>query len=246
MDKILKMGKIINPCMCKVYGNQSARAFVKIKYVDGRLSFCGVIGPMKNGNAKGACGQCTDEIRAGIPVKGWNREMLDKLCQVWDEWHLNSARPYCQHQKELGWDKLARKKVTLYNYRLTKESMNKKENAEEEALLALREGRKFMPTEDQILYANMPYSIRRWEKLRGKEAERYEPKKPLYPGDEGETKIEALGWLHPEEHPEGILGKPCPICDYIYGSSWCKEDVPKEIIDWLFSLPEAEVKPAWV
>ena len=45
------MKKVINPCMCEVYGG-NARGFAKIEYKDGRLSICGVIGPMRNGDAK--------------------------------------------------------------------------------------------------------------------------------------------------------------------------------------------------
>ena len=60
------------------------------------------------------------------------------------------------------------------------------------------------------------------------------------------TEEKILGWMHPEEHPEGILGKPCPVCGYKYGTSWKKEEVPEEIIKWLFDLPETEVKPAWI
>ena len=239
------MKKVINPCMCEVYGG-NARGFAKIEYKNGRLSLCGVIGPMRNGDAKGSCGQCTDEIRKGEPIEGWTREMLDKLCEIWDRWHLNDMRPYCEHQKELGWDELAGKKVTLYNYRLTTESMDKKKAAEKAALTALREGRTFTPTEEQITYATMPYSVKTHEELTGEAAERYEPKKPLFAGDEGATETEMLGWLYPKYHPDGILCKPCPVCGYKYGSSWKKEEVPEDVIEWLFALPDSKVEPAWV
>jgi hypothetical protein len=33
---------------------------------------------------------------------------------------------------------------------------------------------------------------------------------------------------------------------YKYGHGWIKEDVPQEVIEWLFSLPDSEVKPAWI
>ena len=85
------MKKIINPCMCKTYEGK-ARGFVKIEYDGGRLSLCGVIGPMSNGDARGSSGQCVDEIRNGTPVKGWTREMLNKLCDIWDEWHLHQTK----------------------------------------------------------------------------------------------------------------------------------------------------------
>lgn len=239
------MKKVINPCMCEVYGGK-ARGFVKIEYENDRLSLCGVIGPMRNGNAKGSCGQCTDEIRRGEPIEGWSREMLDKLCQIWERWHLNDMRAYCKHQKELGWDELAGKKVTLYNYRLTREAQNKKKEAETAALTALREGRTFVPTSDQVEYAAMPYSIKTHEALSGEVTERYEPKKPLWAGDEGATEEKSLGWLKPEEHPDGLLCRPCPVCGYKYGTAWKKEEVPQDVIEFLMNLPDAEIEPAWV
>lgn len=33
---------------------------------------------------------------------------------------------------------------------------------------------------------------------------------------------------------------------YRYGSAWLKEEVPADVLEWLQSLPESAVKPAWV
>lgn len=33
---------------------------------------------------------------------------------------------------------------------------------------------------------------------------------------------------------------------YKYGHSWLKEEVPSEIIDWLFNLPTSKEEPAWI
>lgn len=175
------MKKVVSPCFCKVHtrsGNEAtARAFCEIQFENGRLSITGVIGPLRSGDCRGGAGQCVDEIREGCPCDEWTQEMLDKFCSIWDEWHLNDMRPYCKHQKELGWDKLAVTPVTLYHYRLNSKT---------------------------------------------------------------------LGWLNPDEHPDGILGKPCPVCGYQYGHAWQTEEVPQEVIDWLFNLPESPVVPAWV
>ena len=54
------MKKILQPCDCKVYGG-TVRGFVKVEFEDGRLSICGVIGPMSNGNCKDSAGQCVEE-----------------------------------------------------------------------------------------------------------------------------------------------------------------------------------------
>lgn len=239
------MRKIINPCTCDTYEGE-AKGFCKIKFEEGRLSISGVIGPKRNGNAKGSCGQCVDEIRNGTPAPEWNQEMLNRFCDIWDEWHLNDMRPYCQHQKALGWDQLARKEVVLYNYTLRREAMDKQKGAERAAIEALKNGTVFAPTDEQVRYANLPHSITTHEELVGEMEEIYKPRKPLYMGDKGATEIKTLGWLKPEEHPDGILCKPCPVCGYKYGTSWKKEDIPKDVIEWLFSLPEATEKPAWI
>lgn len=66
---------------------------------------------MRNGNRLGSCGQCVEEIRNGVPSEGWSSEMLMRLCDIWDEFHLNKIRPYCSHQKELGWAKQSMEKI---------------------------------------------------------------------------------------------------------------------------------------
>lgn len=242
------MEKIINPCMCEVY-NGIARGFVKIQYDNNRLSISGVIGSMGGGNSKGSCGQCIDEIQNGEPKEGWNREMLDKLCQIWREWHLNDMRPYCEHQKQLGWNKLASKVVTMYHYCVTAEVSQAKRDAEQAALKALRNGESFTPSDEQFMYVSMPDSLVSHEKLSGVATMYYEPRDlifPDFPGEDKPTEEKALGWLTQKEHPEGILGKECPVCGYKYGTKWNKEQVPQEVIDWLFSLPETTVNPAWI
>lgn len=239
------MKKIINPVMCDVYGGR-ARGFVKIEFENERLSISGVIGSKKNGNCMGICGQCVEEIRQGEPVEGWTKEMIQRLCDIWDEWHLNDMRPYCQHQKELGWDKLASKTATLYNYELTQEAYRKQEAAKRAAIQALKNGETFTPSAEQVKYASLPYSITTPVEISGEDAMNYEPKKPLYSGDKGPTKVKMLGWLKPDEHPDGILGKPCPVCGYEYGHSWNMEKVPEDVIKWLFSLPDTAVQPAWI
>lgn len=166
--------KIINPVMCDTGRKHKSRGFVKISYTDGKLTMIGVIGPNGSGNALGSCGQCEDEIRRGTPVKGWNREMVKILYDIWTDWNLNYLRPYCQHQKELGWNKLSKDVVD----------------------------------------------------------------------DNG--KKEKRGWLRYGKHELGLIGKPCPVCGYGYGTSLLIEEVPNEVLTWLCNLPESKVKPAWV
>lgn len=241
--------KVVNPCMCDTY-NGEKRAFAEIEFKEGRLSICGVIGPKSNGDAFGSCGQCVDEIRAGKPAEGWNEEMVQKFCDIWDEWHLNDMRAYCPHMKELGWTEHLSDKVKVETWTLTREAADMKKKAENRALECLRNRKRFDPTEEEWIYANMPFSVKVYDgedepyansRYRGS----YELKeKDVFglPNIEYKTR----GWISVEDHKLGFLGKPCPICGYKYGTAWKREEVPQDVIEWLFSLPKSKVAPAWV
>lgn len=251
------MNKIINPCTCEVYGSagkiQRANAYAKIEFVEKRLSICGVVGPMNNGDCLGSAGQCTDEIRTGKPVGGWSREMLDKFCDIWDRWHLNDMSPCCEHQRKLGWLDKAKEPITLYHYNLKREAADEQKKAEKEALKHLKAGETFTPTKDQTFYAKLPYFLDRYSQIDGELAEYYEPHKTLSHGDK-EVKFRGHVWYGRSEEStltkiyseDGLLCKPCPVCGYKYGTAWQLEEVPQEVIDWLFALPDTERRPAWV
>lgn len=239
------MERIVNPAICSVYNMQKANAFCRIKYEDGVLSITGVIGPTKGGNCIGSAGQCYDEIAKGIPTNSWTKEMLNKFIDIWKEWHLNDMHPACEHQREQGWEEEAKQKVTIYHYRLTKDANEKKKAAEKAAADALKKGETFTPSEEQTTYAKLPYSVASVGKIL--ESSYYEPAKPLYKGDtQRATEIKPRGFIEYDKDPIGILCKPCPICGYKYGTAWHKKDVPQDIIDWLFNLPESTIKPYWV
>ena len=42
------------------------------------------------------------------------------------------------------------------------------------------------------------------------------------------------------------VGKPCPTCGYKYGSKWLRTEVPREVVEFLRNLPDADQTPAWV
>ena len=155
---------------------------------------------------------------------------------------MNDMRPYCEHQKALGWDKLATKKVTLYNYTLRYEWVATQRKLHGEVNKILGETGQIFLTEDEREVWNLPLSVHTWKPL---DDMRYEPQKKQRWND-GPTEEKALGWLSPEEHPEGILGKPCPVCGYKYGTAWQTEEVPEEVLQSLYNLPNTTKQPAWV
>lgn len=239
------MKKIVNPAICQISGStRAARAFASIKYENGKLSICGVVGPLSSGSCRGSAGQCYEEIAAGTPAPDWTNEMLKKFVSIWERWHLNNMSPACEHQRKLGWREEAAQPVTVYHYWLTDEAYKKKKEAEKAALEALRNGETFTPSEEQVMYATLPASAESFnEELK---SPYYEPKKCFYPGGTRATETITRGLISFDENPIGVLCKPCPVCGYKYGTGWHKEEVPQEVIDWLFNLPDSIVEPAWV
>ena len=97
------MRKVINPgSITFSWSKLPARVYVEIKYEDGNLSIHGVEGPLPSGNCRGSCGQILDDVRQVKPAKEWTYEMVSKLCDIWERWHLNSMRAGCEHQRNSG------------------------------------------------------------------------------------------------------------------------------------------------
>lgn len=237
MDNVIRTRKI-RPSITGHYrsgANKYAHCVIELRKTDKgpELSITG-----KCKTEYGECGgQIADEVRSGGPAPGWDEEMLQKFCDIWDRWHLNGMRPYCEHQKALGWDRAALKEVKVYHYRLKSEILSRQNRLKHEAQRRLAAGETVQYTPEEQMIANLPYSVDSWKKL---DDPNYEPAKALYPLDHGPEEIKTLGWLSQDEHPHGILGKPCPICGYKYGYSWKYEPIPDEVVCWLFSLPEED------
>ena len=238
------MKKIINPCVCET-GYGMAQAYVKIEYENKKLSICGVVGPMKNGNCKGSAGQCIDSIRNGKPVEGWDDEMLKKLCDIWDEWHLNDMRPYCEHMKALGWNEQAKEKVKVAKWKIKREVMNMKRDAESRAIKCLKNGECFVPTPEETMYANLRYEVKTYNDEAVDSQEFYEFKEVDCLG-RSNVEYKTRGWIRCTEHELGFLKRKCPVCGYEYGTSWLIEEVPADVIEWLFNLPYTKKTPAWI
>jgi len=242
--------KILNPGTVPHWeaGRLPVPVFVKVEYKEGRLSITGVEGPKANGDAVGGCGQIVDTFtREGFqPTPGdgafW---MLNakKLRAVWERWHLNDMRPNCEHQRAAGWLEKTGQKVTLYHWWITDAAGKKRKAARAEALRALEEGRKFRTTKDQARFAALAEWCDTWTPDAPKY---YEAHAASYPGATPASETKTLGWLRPDEHPEGLLCRPCPECGYKYGSEWKREEVPESVLRFLREAPDAAITPAWV
>ena len=258
--------KVINPGTIKCHNRfrrpVDSDIFIKIEIKDGKLSISGVEGPTSGGDADGSCGQISmgykhrnpeDNDRRYSDPKSpslhsdWTEDMWLDLLDVWNEWHLNDMNSCCDHQRELGWKRLAGKEVTLYHWRLDQSISSEQKKLEGEILQAARNNSDKPLDDNDRIILNLEYSlVTHTQELDPHLAKFYVKKTPLYNGDGGHEEKKTLGWLYQKDHPDGILCRPCPTCGYKYGSAWLKRDLPSKVIDFLHSLPETKTKPAWV
>jgi hypothetical protein len=203
-----------------VDGEQPLAVYATIKWDGKRLSITGVEGPKANGHAWGSCGQVTmnsaDHVQR-IPE-------YDQLAEVWERWHLNDMNAACEHQRAEGWGK---EDLELVTYHLTKDAQAEHRALNTEARNALLRGEAFQYTPEQLAVLALPFETTNAPDADSAGSGRYEVQKR-------ETKL--AGWVRPEEHPRGVLAKPCPVCGYKYGTSWLYEEVPADVLRFLATL----------
>ena len=233
---------------------RSFSAFCKIEYKSRQqdkpgmaLSITGVIGPTANGHTHGGCGQIDEALRTAkftSYAPGWGAVKVAKFLQIWDTWHLNDMRPYCEHQKALGWSEKTREKVEVVSYTTFRYTydLGKTLAVCQDPETAARLGR-------EIADCNRAAAEALGQEIHKKGAHCWTAEQKALMDryaviDKAETK--QLGWTYPEEHPEGLLCRPCPTCGYKYGSEWRYEEVPAEMLGFLRALPDTDTTPAWV
>ncbi len=67
----------------------------------------------------------------------------------------------------------------------------------------------------------------------------------FFPGQKHDS-WNLLAWVSPDEHPDGLLTKPCSTCGYKYGTGWKRVEVPADVIAKIVALPSADRQPAWI
>lgn len=229
--------KVLNPGAVKI-GNSIAQLFIKVEWDGKRLSITGVEGPKYNGDCIGSCGQCIDSL-SGIVVfaPDWTADKAKTLAEVWERWHLNDMRPACEHQRAEDWGS---GKLEVISYKLTTEAYTERNEAISHAAECAASNAPVNLTDTQralILLKN-------WFSPVFAPPDADSPLSGCYEVEKRETKLS--GWVTENEHPRGVLSKPCPTCGYKYGSAWITEDVPSEILTFLKGLPDTTIKPNWV
>ena len=190
---------------------------------DGELSICGTI-EWIGGGYNG--GQCIEALAALLP----NNPTAQRIAEVWQRWHLNHMRAACEHQRASGFLDRVGQEVTFYNWRMTSETLTASNAAEKNALKRLKAGETVTLEPMELRLMNLGYSRKTYtETLPEDLAPFYELAKGTSSYDQP-REVKTLGWLNQSEHPDGLLGRPCEVCGYKYGSAWLKEELPPEIV----------------
>lgn len=175
---------------------------------DGRFTASGTVYATPSHRTMIHGGQCLDDIKSDDPL-------FVEIRRLWRLYHLNDMHPECHHQHELGWTELACKPVVFYRHTLTTDTISQQNALKRASMTRLCNGESVCLSENEKTLLGLKYEVKTTSETPPSEYYRYR---------DNETKT--LGWVHPEEHPDGILTKPCPVCGYKYGTSWIKFDIP--------------------
>lgn len=162
-------------------------------------------------------GQCLDDIASPYMI---GNETFSEILRLWRLYHLNDMHPECEHQAAAGWREQAAEEVTLYIFTMTTEAIREQNGLKRRILAAAQNGEAWATSPAEQLLLSLEYTVKaEAETLPENIAAFYKLK---------ETEVKACGWLHPEEHSRGLLGKVCPVCGYKYGHSWVYFPIPPE------------------
>jgi len=247
-------------CVGSVYlyddDNATGSAFIKIQYNSASqskmrnransLSMTGVIAPMLNGGCKGSCGQCYDVIKDNVAIynsdEDWTKEKLLKLIDIWQKHHMNDAHAGCEHQD--SWD--LNKQIPLYSY---SNYATSDYGAKEYFAITrkIMEGRCLDFAEYKELTGKITLVdniVDSWYKGAPDEQRQELINDGLLLCKQEKT--EQAGNVPFQEHVEGLLGKPCEVCGYAYGTQWLYRAIPDDVISFLDSeCPATKIRYAW-
>lgn len=247
-----KIAKVVSVGSLKGFGRKSPILFLTIRFDGKRLSISGVEGPKRNGDAEGGCGQVVGSLDRLLKFEpGFSAEVVARLKSVWERWHRNDMRAGCEHQRAWETDR----EVEIVTYKLTREAISEAADAKRMIDKTARKlARSIMEHQNnpsavapylrdlasQIrsaeLIADLPYWTNSAPDADSVGSGRYEVEK---------RENKRIGHLSVTEHHQGLLGKPCEVCGYKYGTEWRTETVPLDVIAFLESLPATTLSYPW-
>lgn len=141
----------------------------------------------------------------------------------------------CVHQRAANW---GCETVDVVRYTLNSEGRQLREAAIAEAIAAAVEGRIAKLTDVGRALISLDESCTVY-----KSPGDADPLANLY--GTAYTLLKQTRDLTPDEHPLGVLEKPCEVCGHKYGTAWLREAVPADVLAWLRQLPESRILHPW-
>jgi len=217
------MKKVIHPCDVPEWNDKKYPMFCKIEFTDGKLSISGVIGPKSNGNAFGGCGQINMEFdhknKADNDTR-YSEPIKASALNFADGWNRKIWFEFLDIWKH--WHLNDMNSACEHQEALGWEYETHRGRWTE------YKGRNIKDIEEtiEILQTSESGYI-------------YQDGKYGYKFTLAEDFKTLLYWNE-------TAGHLCPECGYSIGSAWLKREVPQEVIEFLFNLPETDKTPAWV
>lgn len=190
-----------------------------------------------SGDWNGNSGQIIDLLVAAYP----GDSMLRRIYDVWQKYQNNDMRAGCEHQRAAHWGE---KELQLVGVRVNYTGLNAEQFEELkniERVYSIQK-QKNAPGPMGHLHARSPLGDIYIEALNAarlgmvykhhdNEKSAFEKRKsgrgPVF---EIITDTKTSGWVLVNDHPEGELQKPCPVCRYRYGTAWLYEPIPAEVL----------------
>lgn len=167
-------------------------------------------------------GQLQENIRDAIaPGRRFvSREKLDRIIAIWQRWHLNDMRAGCEHQRDID----TTEQVEVVYYGLTMEAYQLRNKTRAALTDAALRGELLQVNKTAHALASLDL----WYRDVTTPPDADSPLSGCFEVKKRETK--AIGWVRPDEHPRGMLGKACAVCGYRYGYAWLHEPLPADVI----------------
>ena len=141
-------------------------------------------------------GQCIDTVWDEYKTQLSNWKLYKEIKNLWEKYHLNDTNAWCEHQ---NYGHGIQKDVKIHHLSYNDEyaRISKIRELPPQYLEVTEQGLKNVP---MALYEYSSYKVKNNEHITTK----------------------SNGWITYDEvySPEGLIGKPCPICGAKYGHSW--------------------------
>jgi len=157
-------------------------------------------------------GQCLDDIKREFYDQLENKEKFDTILKLWEKYHLNDSKAWCEHN---NYGEGIQKDVTLHSLYPTEEyeRLSRVRELPKRHLEVTDAGMKNVP---KALYDYSSWEIR----------------------ERSNTQKKSTGWITYDEtfSPDGLIGKPCPVCGCKYGRGWYYKPIEKNDLETMEAL----------